>query len=93
MCVCARASLPTSLPLHGLLQVTALLTDALLHGAFGQAKRAKGGHGEAPLPPPNEAVAEEKTSWRHGENGQTAGMTKKLNVCRAASFERFTRVS
>lgn len=40
VCVCARAPLPTSLPLHGLLQVTALLTDALLHGAFGQAKRA-----------------------------------------------------
>lgn len=57
-----RASPPTFLPLHGLLQVTALFADAPLHGAVGQAKRAQGGHGEAALPPPNVAVAEEQTS-------------------------------
>lgn len=61
-CVYAHASSPTFPPLHGLLQVTALFADAQLHGAVGQAKRAQGGHGKAALPPPNVAVAEEKTS-------------------------------
>lgn len=40
----------------------ALLADAPLHGAAGQAEGAQGGHGEAPLPPPDVAVAEEQPS-------------------------------
>lgn len=51
----------TSFLLHCFQQMSAFLTDALLCGAFGNAKSAKHGHGEAPLSLSHRAIAEEKT--------------------------------